>query len=330
MQMKFVRALSVSAMAVMGVFVIAASEAHASEPVYFGSTTNEYPETIHTTVSKMTVLEYGNDTVSCGKVEFTNELSAISTTLKLSPSYSECKADLDGTEASATVNPGTCGFDLSGGKEGKESEGEIAEITTEEAIVPSGCGPIKIEVSSAKCKFEIPSQSGGVDSVITPNSETGINITSEMSEPTVTQSGCTKCNEVVAAHGIVVWIIVEGILKRYLEFVDLHFNWVYNGNIVTGLKFAENQEVTVEKHNGERWPLYLASGAKEGNTNWVFNSIAGEPGKECLGIFLLPGRGCKLKIKSPKEKPAKANIKTYGVIYKRGMLELEVNRAEEP
>lgn len=324
--MKFNRALTALAIVAMGAFVIGASEAQASEPVYFGSTTDEYPETVHSTVSKMTVLEDGNDTVSCGKVEFANELSEISTSLKLTPSYSECTADLDGTEASATVNPGSCSFDLSGGKEGKETEGEVAEVTAEEAIAPSGCGPIKVEVPSVKCKFEIPSQSGGVDTVITPNSETGIEITSDLEGPTVTESGCTKCNEKAAAHPIVIWLIIDGIWKRYTEFVDLHFNWVYNGNVVTGLKFAENEEVTVEKHNGERWPLYLYSGTKEGNNNWIFNSIVGEPGTECLKIFLLPGHGCKLKIKSPKEKPATANIKTYGVFYKRGMLELEVNR----
>jgi hypothetical protein len=311
---------------VLGFVVMAVSAgfgavaASASEPVYFASTTAEYPVSMSATVAKMTVLEAGTDTVTCAKVVDKAKLTGPSTVMTVAPSYGECTAVILGVKTSATITPGSCGFEFGKLAEGAESEGEIKELTGQEAVVSGGCGSIEIK-TAVGCVFNIPAQSAAKGTTVLPSKE-GMEVTSEITGAKVTSKGCGEEKTLNPIH---FWIIVSGVWRIYTEFVNLHFSF-WNGGVEVGaggLKFMENQEATIEIRNRTRWPILNHNETVEGNNNWLYTNIVGEPGTVCYKVFYFPMSSCRFKLKAPAEMPARQRLKTWGIIFPRGELPLE-------
>lgn len=313
----------------LGTITLSSVPALGSETIDFSSTTGEYPVTANTTVKNMTVLEDGEDTISCGKVEYSGELTKGSEALTLTPSYSECTGDIEGAKASATITTGSCKIELSKYQEGEEKEGEVSDVTGDEAIGPSGCGPIKMEDSTSKCTFEVSSQGPASGTTDTPNGET-MEITSKLSDASLTYTGgCTKpCPKMKLAHPVV-WIIVHGVWRLYQEIVSLQLSFFFGGKeLKAGVtqQFNPNENVIVEIKNPYlHWGIYEKEMLHE-NVNWTFTTKAGEPGtiRVCYRLFYFPGGSCRFELKAPATKGEKDNIEIRGAFFSRGIRRVEV------
>jgi len=321
--------LALGAIVALGAVVLTTVPALGSEPVYFTSTTDEYPVKTTTTVTKMTILEDGEDSISCGKVEYSDELTEGSATLVITPSYKECEGDIEGTKASATVTPGSCKIELSKDQEGAEKEGEASDVTGDEAIGPSGCGPIKMEDSTSKCTFEASSQGPATGTTDTPEGESGLEITSKLSNASVTYtSGCEKtpCPKMALVHPTI-WLIVDGVWKLYQEIVGLRISfWIHGKEVPVGQQFNPGEKTTVEiKNKYDHWPIFEYEMRNE-NANWKAYTIAGEPGTVgiCYSVFYFPKGSCRFELEAPMGKPERDKLEIRGVFFFRGEIATEV------
>jgi hypothetical protein len=287
-----------------------------SHPSHFASITDEYPSKISMSTTKMTVLEGGADSVTCGKAEFSDELKETSTTLALTPSFSECTADINGTESSATVTPGSCKYELSGLQEGGWSESEVSSIIGKESIGPSGCGPVKIEVSALKCTFEIASQGPDNGTTLTPDGEEGMKDSSGINGASVTETGCTK-----AENPYLIWRVVAGVLRLIVEYAGLRFRFLNaGGGVITTQRFNAGEEKELQIENPYvHWPMIFEGAAR--TTGWEWFEKTGE---KCHKAVYFPGGKCKFNIKAPMSSPPIGAFDVYGVILFRGTLRLEL------
>jgi hypothetical protein len=287
-----------------------------SPTIYFTSYTGEYPDKLSTTQTNIKLLEAGKDSVTCGKVELSSELAEAVSRLVVTPSYSECKADLNGTESSATVAPGSCKYELASLKEAKESEGEVTELTGETTIEPSTCKGIKIEVPASKCTFEIPPQGPFAGTSVTPDGE-DIEVTSEDDEASVTASGCGE--EKHPAY--ILHILVHWTIHIINELLDMRFDFISGGVAVNALTFGPGEQKEVEIRNLylHRTMLIYYTEFLPAVGGWTYSS------DNCWGIYVfyvyVPGMGCKVKIKAPV---AASNITfhIHGRFFPRGTLAL--------
>jgi hypothetical protein len=312
----------------VGAILYAAAPALGSEPVDFASPTGEYPSKVTITSTKMTILEAGKDSVTCGKVEFTGELTKTSETLVLTPAYSECEGDIGGTKSSATVSTGTCKLEFSNLQEGAETEGTISEMTGKESIGPSTCGDIKIEVPKSSCTFEVPAQGPTTGTTIKPSGEE-IEMNSAISEASIKYTkGCesTMCGgskELIPPH--VFYVLFERVVHEIIEYIGAHFTLWYNNAQITSLEFVnENEQAELEVRNPNHFPLYYYSNTFTGASGWSLASVMGQPGLACIGIVLTHNKVCKFYLKSPTAKPAEATLYFNGFVFNRAELKVKV------
>jgi hypothetical protein len=319
---------AVAIVVVLGTITLTTAPASGSEPVYFSSTTGEYPVKATTTVTNMTVLEDGEDSIACAKVEYSSELTKSSETLTLTPSYSECTGDIEGTKASATVTPGSCKMELSKYKEGEEIEEEVSSATGDESIGPSGCGPIKMEDSASKCTFEVSSQGPASGATDTFDGESGIEITSKLSNASVTYTkGCGKpCSKIKLEHPTV-WIIVHGLWRLYEEIEAARVRFIIGGvQIAEGgtQQFRPSERVIIEVKNRNRLLPIWEKEMNNSNGNWKFYNKAGEPSTFCYPVFYFPGNSCRFELESPAAKGEVSLISIKGEWFIRALLKVEV------
>jgi uncharacterized protein YacL (UPF0231 family) len=293
------------------------------EPVYFASPTGEYPYGVSITGTKMTILEAGKDSVTCGKVEFTGELTKTSETQTLTPNYSECEGDIEGTKSSATVSPGTCKLEFSSLSEGPEIEGEIKEMTGKESIGPSPCGAIKIEVPSSSCTFEVLAQGPAKGATLKPSGEE-IETTSALEEANLEYTKGCEPKEKLIPHTF--YLLLHGVVHEIIEFIGAHLTLWYGGAQITSLTFPnENEEREVEIRNPNHFLLYYRTSRYTGaSSNWRLTSIAGQPGLGCIGVVFLHNGTCRYGIISPRERPATITYYFEGYIYNRAELTVKV------
>lgn len=312
----------------VGVILYVAAPALASEPVDFASPTDEYPSKITITGTKMTILEAGKDSVTCGKVEFTGELTKASETLALTPTYSECEGDISGTKSSATVSVGTCKLEFSNLQEGAETEGSVSEITGKESVGPSTCGDIKIEIPKSSCTFEVLAQGPTSGTTIKPSGEE-IEMNSTINEASIKYTkGCesTMCGgskELIPPH--VFYVLFERVVHEIIEYIGAHLTLWYNNNQISSLEFVnENEQAELEIRNPNHFPLYYYSNTFTGATGWSLASVAGQPGIACIGVVFVHNKICKFYLKSPTAKPAETTLFFNGFVFNRAELKVKV------
>lgn len=123
-------------------------------------------------------------TITCN-ITAKSELTEAKESLSFTPSYSGCKAkSSEGSESSATVSPGTCGFET----KIVDEEKEVGEGST--SIEPSGCGPIKVEVPAESCTVEFGSQGPFSDTKFYDESEGGIETTESVANIEISKDKC--------------------------------------------------------------------------------------------------------------------------------------------
>jgi hypothetical protein len=315
---------------VTSVYFSTTALALAEEPPRFSSTSGEYPVTAKTTVSKEVVLEGEGDSISCGKIEYSTELKEESEKLVLTPSYSECTGDIEGLELSATVSPGSCKIEIEKMKTGTETEGEVTELTGEDDVGTSGCGPIKMEVPTDKCTFEASAQGPVTGTTTKPDGESGIEITSKLSSASVTvSSGCHMPCPKMEHPGFTVWLIIHGVIKLYQEIFGLRVKFWMHGKEIplenTQL-FNPGERTTVEIRNPyAHWPI-LEWEMRNKNNKWLYYTIAGEPGSVgiCYSVFYFPTGKCKFEIEAPTPSKEADEMEIWGRFFFRGKIKVEV------
>jgi hypothetical protein len=339
------RMIVVGIIAMLCVIPTLGAPAYGSEPADFAATGEEYPAKLSTTASNVTLLEDGEDSVSCGKVEFAGEITKESENLTFTPTYSECTGDIEGSKSSATVSPGSCKVELGGFTEGTEVGGEVQELTGKVSIGPSTCGAIKMEVPAASCTFEFAAQGPSSGAIVKPDEEESeeepLEFSARLSAASVTFSkGCEKshCPKMklstktgLGVIGAVAGPIAhEAVKKVWADYEKARLSFYVGGLKVTKVKVAEGAKQLVEVRNETKWPLWVAKKKMEGNLNWVYENIATEKGEFCGNKGVVPVRygvffftKCKFEVKAPKEKPTANKYKLEYLIYLRGEFEFE-------
>jgi hypothetical protein len=304
------------------------------------SNENEYPTSLSSEVNNVTVLEDGEDKIKCGKVKYSGELTKASEGLTLTPSYSECKGSIEGTESAATVSPGSCKIELSGLQEGVETGGEVTELTAKESVGPSPCGAIKIEVTSASCTFEVSAQGPVSGASIKPDAEEAegepLEVSAKFSEANVTfTKGCEKspCPKMklqakspFSGIGDEIGALVAAPFKKIAaDFANAKLTFLVKGVKAVEDKLPESTNDTIEVRNQSNWMLVVVQKETEGNNKWVYKNLAGQKGEFCgstvFGALELPTRygrfiekSCKFEVVSPAEKPTENKYKLRGAL----------------
>lgn len=226
-------------------------------------------------------------TVSCSKVTASGEISGPVESITLDPSYSGCTAKAPEGEDSATVNPGTCGF------EEKLVEETVSEtFDSETSIKPSGCGPIKIEVPAIKCTIEMSSQGPFTGAVFDDVSE-GAEVAATESGATISSSSC----EIGCPH---MKIKKDPGWKEKFETIKLVIETI-TGRLSAEpdeLKFkavGEVQSFKIENRIGADIKAKMSTGLA-GPNKAAFEEVK----KECRNKLYKPGTVCTQEIKELK------------------------------
>lgn len=343
---KYVR-IAVGVCIVLYVSLLGATSAYATEPVEFEAV-EEYPQTLATSVSSVTVLEDGEDSISCGKVEYKGTLEESSPKLVFTPTYKECTGDIEGTKGSATITPGSCRIELSSFHEGPEVEGEVRELTGDITIGPSGCGAIKIEVPAASCTFEVAPQGPDASAKITPGSseeEVPMEISAGMSAATVSYtSGCAKApcpkmpvkgNADVSGFGNQIGAVVAGRLEKGLASFEKATLTFYVKNVEVKGKVVINKNEVIEIRNTTPFLIEIMRRNIAGNPKWKYVNIAKTRGEACsantliplAGVFYWPAgakQSCTFELQPPVgEVGTKTTYQVKGRVFDRGEAEFE-------
>jgi len=172
------KALGLSMVAVLAMSAFVASAAHAEAGEV---TAGAYPATISGVQTNENVLSNGVRSVTCATASLTGTLSAASSTVSITPSYSNCSGNGSTT---ATVNTNGCSYLLHVTTQTSESTG----TGTVDVVCPEG-KRIQIDIWATGqhpagpklCRLEVPAQNGvnggEYHNVTAPSGKKGIELT---------------------------------------------------------------------------------------------------------------------------------------------------------